>query len=132
VVRKLRESDIPLLKEIHAQSGFSYSFPDLLSDEFVDVEVRTDEHDRPVMAVAARKTVEVYLWVDNRWRTPRWRMAALVEIHEAARARLAELGFRDLHSWLPPQVAKAFGRRLSRVFGWAPSRWQCWSRRTEP
>jgi hypothetical protein len=138
LVRKLRESDIPVLKELHERRGFGYSFPDLwdyklnrISQEFADVQVRVDEEDRPVIAVACRKTVEAYLWMDEQWRTPRWRMAALVEIHEAVRVRLVELGVRDIHAWLPPEVCKAFGKRLRQVFGWLPSRWQCWSRRTE-
>jgi hypothetical protein len=137
LVRKLRESDIPVLKELHERRGFGYSFPDLwdyklnrISQEFADVQVRVDEEDRPVIAVACRKTVEAYLWMDEGWRTPRWRMAALVEIHEAVRVRLCDMGIQFVNAWIPPQIEKCFGKRLERVFGWVKSGWPSYTRKT--
>lgn len=118
-----------MLRAIHERNCEPYPFPDFLDAEFVDAQVVTDENDVPVMLAASRKTVEEFLLVDRGWRTPRWRMAAFAQLHEAVRVKLKELGYRDAHCWPYPEVEKSFAKRL-RLFGWAKSRWNCYSRST--
>jgi hypothetical protein len=121
MIREYRASDEPILRRLHAEQGFDYEFPDL--SQFEGVLVATDENDSPVQAVAARKTVEIYMLGDPKWRTPAWRFGQLRELQDAMHRLLLRLGYQDAHCWIPPAVEKAFGRRLVRDMGWIRSRW---------
>ena len=126
-IRPLEEADIPKLRAIYGEMDFDYSFPDLLSPQFVNVMV-LEEDGEPVMAIASRKTVETYLFMRKSWKTPGWRQEAFLQLHLAAHKAVKALGFTDCHAWVPPRVAKSFGRRLQRVFGWKKSVWDVFSR----
>lgn len=126
MIRPYRASDEPILRAIHEAQGFDYPFPDL--GQFEGVMVSTDEDDLPVQALAARKTVEMFMLGDPNYRTPRWRMAHFAPLHEEMRKLLLDRGYTDVHAWLPPQIAKQFGSRLRRTFGWIPSAWQSYCR----
>jgi len=49
--------------------------------------------------------------------TPRERWQWLLALHEAARRDAWQRGLEDVHAWLPPPIAKKFGRRLEHL-GW--------------
>lgn len=122
MIRPYRPTDEPVLRALHAAQGHDYPFPDL--SQFVGVMVATDENDVPVQAIAARKTIEVFMLGDPNWRTPAWRMRMLCELQREIHKQMFALGYTDAHAFLPPKVARAFGKRLQRDFGWVPSRWQ--------
>lgn len=122
MIRPFRASDEPILRAIHEAQGFDYEFPDL--SQFECVMVSTDEQDSPIQAMAARKTIEAFFLGDPNYRTPRWRMAHFAPLHDEMSKVLRARGFTDVHAWLPPQIAKQFGNRLRRTFGWIPSVWQ--------
>ena len=122
MIREYKPSDEPILRTLHEAQGHGYPFPDL--SKFVGILVATDENDIPVQALAARKTIEVYMLGDPNWRTPAWRLSVFQELHEKMHWLMFSLGFTDANVWLPPKVSRAFGRRLERDFGWVPSRWQ--------
>lgn len=126
-IRPMVAEDVSKLRQIYDEMGFDYQFPDLLSPEFVNVMVLEDEG-VPVMAIASRKTVETYLFMKKGWRTPGWRQECFLQLHLAAHKAVKALGFTDVHAWVPPQVAKSFGRRLQRVFGWKRSIWEVFSK----
>jgi len=84
---------------------------------------------RVVMAVLLRLTAEAYLLHDASAGTPRQRWQNLLALHEAARQDAAARGLDDVQAFLPPQVARSFGRRLARL-GWRHDPWPCFSRRT--
>lgn len=126
-IRPLEARDIPKLRQMYEAQGFDYQFPDLAAPEFVNVMV-LEEDGSLVLAIASRKTVETYLWIERGWKTPGWRQEAFMQLHLAAHKAVKEMGFRDAHCWLPPQVAKSFGRRLQRVFGWKKSIWDVFSK----
>jgi hypothetical protein len=84
---------------------------------------------RIVMAVLLRLTAEAYLLHDPSAGTPRERWRRLLALHEAARQHAAARGLDDVQAFLPPRVARAFGRRLARL-GWRPDPWPCFSRVT--
>jgi len=87
-------------------------------------------HGKKVIAAALlRLTAEAYLLLDPHAGTPRERWTALLALHEAARADARARGLDDAHAWLPPQVARAFGRRLERL-GWFREPWPSFSRAT--
>ena len=68
-------------------------------------------------AVLLRLTAEAYLLLDPRTGSPRERWQSLLALHEAARRDAWQRGLEDVHAWLPPPIAKKFGRRLERL-GW--------------
>jgi hypothetical protein len=124
MIREYQPSDEPVLRALHEAQGHPYPFPDLSHEQFVGIMVATDENDVPVQAIAARKTVEVYMLGDPNWRTPAWRYRVFAQLHIAIHKTVKAQGFTDAHAWLPPRVCKAFGKRLKRDFGWVSSAWQ--------
>ncbi|HXP78298.1 MAG TPA: hypothetical protein VN976_00190 [Verrucomicrobiae bacterium] len=82
---------------------------------------------RIAMAVLLRLTAETYLLHDPAAGTPRVRWQRFLALHEAAQRSAAARGLDDVQAFLPPRVARAFGRRLARL-GWTHDPWPCFSR----
>lgn len=129
-VRQFKDSDYQWVLELYRRQGFDYELPTM--DAFKLVQVVVDDEDQPVMVLAARPTVEMFLIVDSAWETPQWRLEAFKLVHEAMRAALEAEGITDVHAWLPPEIEKSFARRLMRRFGWKQQLWNCYSRLTTP
>jgi hypothetical protein len=157
-LREYTPADFEALRSMHAAQGFGYPFPDLESPLFVsklvledevedsaeenrDAEGREEAHrnsppetssapkqSRISMAVLLRLTAETYLLHDPAAGTPRLRWQRFLALHEAARNSAADRGLDDVQAFLPPRVARAFGRRLARL-GWTHDPWPCFSRR---
>ena len=89
--------------------------------------VGTPRPGRIAMAVLLRLTAETYLLHDPAAGTPRLRWQRFLALHEAARSSAAARGLDDVQAFLPPRVARAFGRRLARL-GWRHDPWTCFSR----
>ncbi|HET9804481.1 MAG TPA: hypothetical protein VFP96_14675 [Candidatus Acidoferrum sp.] len=130
-IREYRESDCVALQKIHASQNFPYAFPDLANPLFVTKIVLTDGERsvapgfspasggeaRILGAALLRLTAEAYLLLDPSQGTPRQRWQSLLALHEAARTDSWNRGLEDVHAWLPPAIAKKFGRRLASL-GW--------------
>lgn len=108
--RGLKPSDIPILKEWAAASGFPYIEP-------VDAVVVVDEDDRPIMACAPRQIIELYLWADA-GHAPPVKLHALRLLHDSMTPEMKRRGFGEVNAFIPPSIAEQFGRRLARSFGW--------------
>lgn len=65
----------------------------------------------------SRLTAEAYLLLDPKAATPRDRWQSLLALHAATHRDAWHRGLEDVHAWLPPSIAKKFGRRLQRL-GW--------------
>jgi hypothetical protein len=133
LVREYTEADLDALRRMHASQGFDYAFPDLDDPIFVSKLVVEDDNGRAVMASLARLTCEMYLLVDRDDRDdacgrgagnrspdksrPRERYTQLLALHRAGERDLLARGLDDAHAWLPPPVARRFGRRLESL-GW--------------
>ena len=135
-VREYNDADLDALLAMHRAQGFDYPFPDLRDPIFVSKLVLCEgsganssasahgegncdapKEGRVVMAALARLTCEMYLLADPHAGTPRQRYARLLELHRAGAADLRARGLDDVHAWLPPRIAKRFGRRLENL-GW--------------
>jgi len=146
-IREYEMSDLATLGRMHAAQGFGYPLPDLesplflsklvLEDDSEDLEPRREEADqksprestsRVTMAILQRLTAETYLLHDPAAGTPRRRWQSFLALHDAARRAAAAHGLDDVQAFLPPQIARAFGRRLARL-GWTRDPWPCFSRR---
>jgi len=122
--RPLQDSDIPTLRAMAGASGYPY--PDL-AEPLEAVLVLADDQDRPIMAVAAKKLVELYLWCGYEM-SPHENIAALRLLHEGMVGELKAKGYNESNAFLPPQIAGKFGKRLEKTFGWVKG-WPNWSRR---
>jgi hypothetical protein len=116
LVREYRESDLAQLRAIHAAQGFHYALPDLNNPLFVTKLVLAQDG-AIVGAALLRLTAEAYLLLDPRAGTPRQRWQSLLALHAAAERDAWQRGLEDVHAWLPPPIAKKFGKRLARL-GW--------------
>jgi hypothetical protein len=122
-VREYTEADLEPLKRMHAQQGFDYAFPDLRDPIFVSKLVLENDAGQVVMASLARLTCEMYLLLNRDEANakaagkPQERYARLLALHKAGEQDLLARGLDDAHAWLPPPVAKRFGRRLM-ALGW--------------
>lgn len=143
-IREYTPSDLELLRRLHSAQGMPYAFPDLTNPLFLTKLVierdspsadSREAGDIPIAdgnllgAVLLRLTSEAYFLLDPRAGTPRDRWQSLLMLHEAARQDAALRGLDDAHAWLPPQIANAFGRRLTRL-GWFREPWPSFSRST--
>jgi len=68
-------------------------------------------------AALLRLTAEAYLLLDPRAGAPRERWQWLLALHAAAERDAWQRGLEDVHAWLPPPIAKKFGKRIARL-GW--------------
>jgi hypothetical protein len=123
LVREYTDADLDVLRRMHASQGLAYAFPDLADPIFVSKLVVEDGDGHVVMASLARLTCEMYLLVHReqvgtrRAGNPRTRFAQLLTLHHAGERDLLARGLDDAHAWLPPPIARRFGRRLESL-GW--------------
>jgi hypothetical protein len=126
LVRAYTEGDLEAVRAMHAAQGFGYAFPDLADPLFL-VRSVVEEDGRPRMAAFLRLTAEAYLLADPGEGSPRQRWRRLLALHEAVRQEAAACGLSDVQAFLPPRVARAFGRRLA-ALGWRQDPWTCYTR----
>jgi hypothetical protein len=130
-VREYREADLAALRAIHAAQGFAYPLPDLSDPLFVTKlvlsETQADEgreaaETKPpqakiIGAALLRLTAEAYLLLDPKAGTARQRWQWLLQLHAATERDAWQRGFEDVHAWLPPPIARKFGKRITQL-GW--------------
>jgi len=116
LVREYQDSDLGHLRAIHATQGFDYALPDLSNPLFVTKKVLASDG-AIVGAAFLRLTAEAYLLLDPRAGTPRERWQWLLALHAAAERDAWQRGLEDVHAWLPPPIAKKFGKRIAQL-GW--------------
>ena len=123
LIRPYTDADLDALRRAHASQGFDYPFPDLRDPIFVSKLVLEDGAGQVVMASLARLTCEMYLLIDrdasesSSAGSPQERYAQMLALHNACEQDLLARGLDDAHAWLPPPIAKRFGRRLASL-GW--------------
>ena len=123
LIRHYTQSDLGALRRMHVAQGFDYPFPNLDDPIFVSKLVVEDDAGCTVMASLARLTCEMYLLADPRAGKPRDRLSRMLALHAAGERDLFARGLDDAHAWLPPPIAKRFGRRLE-ALGWVrDNRW---------
>jgi hypothetical protein len=131
-VREYTEADLEALKHMHARQGFDYAFPDLADPIFVSKLVLEEDGGNAVMASLARLTCEIYLLADPHAGTPRDRYTWLLALHNAAERDVFARGLDDVHAWLPPRIARRFGKRLEGL-GWVRDDvWTPYCKRLKP
>lgn len=112
MIRPLRDTDLPALKRLHAESGFAYELPTLIECAYVV----TDENDKPIQIAIAERSIQLYLLAEKSH--PLAMMEGIRQLHEALAMDLRAKGYRSADAYLPPLIEKQFGRRLMKSFGW--------------
>jgi hypothetical protein len=161
-IRDYSEDDLQSLRAIHAAQGFDYLLPDLRQPLFVTKLILTDDDPSPpgnanaspsrrlsamnpqtgaapeqgsskiLGAAFLRLTAEAYLLLDPKAGTPHDRWRALLALHAAAERDAWRRGLEDVHAWLPPPIAKKFGKRIARL-GWLrDDTWTPYCRKLRP
>jgi hypothetical protein len=120
-IRDLRPSDIDVLKAIHNSSGLDYDFPEL--DNMASMKVAVDENDAPIGALMMEPVLTGYLFLDKQWSTPRWRLEAVKALGNSTRGALQDHPIKDVFLFLPPEMAKSFGRKITALFGFISVNW---------
>ena len=129
-IRHYEPSDLPAVRSIHHAQGFDYPLPNLNNPLFTTRIVLTDRdftaNENSATATTPEKirgaaflrlTAETYLLLDPTAGTPHDRWRALLALHAATEREAWQRGLEDVHAWLPPPIAKKFGKRLTRL-GW--------------
>ncbi len=124
-VRGLIPADIPILKAMAEASGYPY--PDLSAGRLESVLVVVDDDDRPVMAAAAERLVQIYLYCGE-FQRPHAKLFAVRLLHEAMANALKRKGYDSAEAFIPPTLAEKFARRLEKTFGWVRN-WPSWTHR---
>jgi hypothetical protein len=120
-LRALRNDDIVTLK--YMESGFPYCDP---QDPMIEkIMVVVDDNDVPVMACAAERILQLYLWCGTL--SPLSKMHALRLLHEGMEPELKAKGYSEVNAFIPPAIALKFGKRLAKSFNWKPN-WPSWAR----
>jgi hypothetical protein len=128
-IREYHETDLAALRAIHAAQGFGYPLPDLNNPLFVTKLILADEDSAPpeenrqpergaseiLGAALLRLTAEAYLLLDPNAGSPRERWQCLLALHAATERDAWRRGLEDVHAWLPPTIAKKFGKRIQRL-----------------
>jgi hypothetical protein len=117
-IREYKCEDLEELKRIHAVQNFPYAFPDLQNPLFLTKIVLAEgnaQGEKISGAALLRLTAEAYLLLDPKAGTPKQRWQSLLLLHEAAHRDARHRGLEDVHAWLPPAIAKQFGRRMTQL-----------------
>lgn len=123
--RPLRESDIPILKAALEKTGFTYELPDLLGPNIEGALVIVNDKDEPILAFAAERILQSYLLFVDESLEPSAKLYAIKLMHDNMEPILTAKGYREINCFLPPEIAKTFGRRLVKSFGWVKN-WESW------
>lgn len=123
-VRPAIHLDLPVLHAMAEASEFPY--PELSEARLASCYVVVDDQDRPIMACAAEQILQLYLFVGDVDGAAA-KLHAIRLLHDAMAADLKEKGYREVNAFLPPSIARKFGRRLERSFGWVRN-WASWAK----
>ena len=112
--RPLKASDLPKLAEMAKRTGYPY--PDPANTDHLRI-VQNDDGE-PVMAAGIRMVPEVYLW-SGEFARPLAKVHAIRLLHQDLGALLRTYGFDTAYAIPVPALAKRFGFRLEKLFGWS-------------
>ena len=122
MVRHFRPSDLAQIERMYSAMCLDYELPNL-DDPLYFIKLVGEQNGKIVNAGIAHLTAEIYFLADPDAGTPRERYENFVALHQAGcETAYRQGGLSDLHAWLPPEVAKPFGRRLMKL-GWKRPLW---------
>lgn len=127
MVRPFHPDDLSQLEKLYREQGFAYDFPNL-HDPLIHIKLVGEVDGKIVNAAFCKLVGEIYFLADRNAGTPRQKFDNFVVLHDAGcEAAYRQGGLTEIAAWVPPQIAKPFGRRLMRL-GWQKPLWTCFSK----
>lgn len=118
--RPMESRDIPAIEAIHALAGYKFPLPDLQGEMIEGIEVVVDDSDAVIMAAAAKRGVEIYLFCPPGGPIhPAVKMEGVRMLHESMRNTIVARGYTEAYACVPPEIERSWGRKLRRFFGWS-------------
>ena len=113
-IREYKSSDFEKIVELYGEQPFVYNFPD--KDEFVSIEVVVNNEDSIQMVLGSRKVIEYYLLINpNTTMNPFIKWNYIKELIKQSWIKLSKAGYKQVFAWLPPEIARSFGKRLMKI-----------------
>lgn len=117
--RPMEERDIPAIEAIHANAGYKFPLPDLRGPTIECCDVVVDDFDTPIMAAAAKRGLELYLFCASGGSIhPQVKMECIRLLHESLRDTIIAKGYSEGYACVPPEIDRSWGRKLRKMFGW--------------
>src|SRR5271156_5511819 len=113
-VRAMRDDDRDALNALYDRSPFNFDWPEFESGRFEEILV-VEEDGVICGMLAAVRTAELYMLVEG---SPMQKYEAVEQLHVAALDSLRKRNVNKGIARLQPSVAKRFGQRLMKEFGW--------------
>lgn len=118
----MEKKDVDAVRMIYEQAGYDFVFPDFDSPLIEAWDVLVGDDDVPVMAAAAKRSLELYLFsVPGGAMHPTVKMEGIKMLHESMRDKIVSKGYSEATAFLPPELERTHGRHLMRKFGWLKS-----------
>jgi hypothetical protein len=115
MIREFRDEDWIAVKEIFMRSKLpEVCMPNTSDPLFLIRKVAEIDGEIP-MAAFTKVTAEQYLLLDHGWASAHERWELLREMRDVVVNEADARGFRDLTAWIPPQIDKSFGPRLTQL-----------------
>lgn len=125
IIRGYEPKDLAEVQAIHRAQNLGYDFPPINDPTFF-IRVVGEHEGKIVQAAFAHLTAEIYFMLDPEIGTPQERHLWFLSMQEVGRELAWKPGGLDqLHCWLPPQMEKAFAKRLMK-HGWRKALWPCY------
>lgn len=122
IIRAYETKDGPAVREMHRAQGLGYEFPKLDDPTFF-IRLVGEHEEKIVQAAFAHLTAEIYFMLRRDVGTPLERHLWFLEMQEVGRELARKPGgLDDLHAFLPPQLERAFAKRLM-AHGWKKALW---------
>lgn len=120
LIRKLKGSDVPALREIHKRAGYGFEFPKMGEMEVAFV---AEDGGYQIGVVGAELRAEIIGIFDPEWGSPHERMKMFAGLHLPIAEQLNLREVKKAYCFQDPAFPR-FGERL-RELGWAEA-WKCY------
>ncbi len=114
ITRKMEFPDWAMVDGFRDQYAFEWKFPEY-SNRIASACVVEDDSGGTIALCAAELVPSVTMAM-NQSLHPTVRLRAGMQIHEYLKESL--LAYPEIHCEVPPELEKAYGRHLERIFGW--------------
>lgn len=122
IIRAYESKDLAEVKAIHEAQRLGYDFPNIDAPTFM-LRLVGEHEGKIVQAAFAHLTAEIYFMLRHDVGSPQERHLWFLSMQEVGRELAWKPGgLDDLHAFLPPQMERAFGKRLM-IHGWKKALW---------
>ena len=129
IVRRYSESDLGAVLDLHRRQGLDYELPSL---ENCPVGCVIEEGGNITHALFLRRTLETYWLFDKEREWKRQTLGRFLALHTVCEPIAADLGYTDVHAFVPPQIDDNKFNLTMIKMGWHKSEWPSYARNIVP